>query len=85
MTDGIKDIKGVDTNPRKKEPYRPGHAEMAGGHVQTILEHTRGDGSTGHGINPANVHTPGDRSYNGAAGRTHRADLRETPHPDSKR
>jgi hypothetical protein len=77
---GTREIKGVDVNPRGRDPRRMGHAEIAGGHVETILSGKYADGQDRHGINPDNVHrTAGAQTY--ADGAAYRAEHRSAPYP----
>jgi hypothetical protein len=84
--DSVKQIRGVDTNPKGREPRHPGRAEVAGGHTQVIQESKYPDGQVRHGTNLANVHTDAkDQHYGHKDQEAHRRALGSQPHSDSKR
>jgi hypothetical protein len=86
MDDSVKNIRGVDTKPKGREPRHPGRAEIAGGHTQVIQESKYPDGQVRHGTNLANVHTSAkNQHYAHPDQAAHRRSLGATPHPDSKR
>ena len=84
MTIGTRDIRGVDTNPKGREPMKLGRKEVAGSTTETILTSNYGDGQVRAGINPDNVNSGGSKGYNDAASKTYRESLRGTPYPGQK-
>jgi hypothetical protein len=72
-----KEIRGVDTNPKGREPRKMGRAEVAGSHSETIQESKYGDGQTRHGTDPINAHTSA-RTQRHRDGEAYRAGLRDS-------
>jgi hypothetical protein len=75
MTEGTKDIRGVDQKPQGREPRQLGRKEVAGSTTETIQESKYGCGLPRHGTNVANVQRGGSAGYNDKSSEAHRASL----------
>jgi hypothetical protein len=84
--DGTKQIKGVDTHPKGREPrQRDNNLLMPGMHSEMIQESHYADGQVRHGTNPDNIHrTARTDHYASETQQAHRRSLGGTAHPDSK-
>jgi hypothetical protein len=85
MTDGIRDIKGVDTNPPRGEPRHLGrqHGTPNNEPPEVIRPGKYGDGQDRMGVNVENVHGTA-RSQRYADGEAHRRAERSQPYPGKR-